>query len=119
MSTGSFNDDFSDYEEQPIGTAVTTNDSVVEGAHMRNAEDNSNGQLQSPVRERPHHAEKIVKAMDFDSTGDNSGMDVGEEWKARQESMLKGVVDLSHTVDTDRETTRAPGKSLYSRYSRD
>lgn len=53
-----------------------------------------------------------VKSVDFESSGDNLGAFNGDEWKSKQESMLEGVVNLSNTVDTDRETSWAPGKSL-------
>lgn len=54
-----------------------------------------------------------VKPTDFDSSGDYHGTFKGDEWKVKQESMLKGIVELNNTVDTDRETSWAPGKSFF------
>ncbi|RMZ68933.1 alcohol dehydrogenase [Pyrenophora seminiperda CCB06] len=39
---------------------------------------------------------------------DNRDDDRSPDWKARQQSMLEGVVDLKNTVDADRDTAWAP-----------
>jgi len=49
---------------------------------------------------KPHH--------ELETTKDYNSTDRGQEWKAKQQSMLEGVVDLNNTVDTDRDTTWAP-----------
>lgn len=53
-----------------------------------------------------------VKPAGFDSTSDKHGVySNDEEWQVKQKSMLNGIVDLNDTVETDRETSWAPGKS--------
>ena len=47
---------------------------------------------------------------DLETTKQHSSLDRDQNWKAKQQSMLEGVVDLKNTVDTDRDTTWAPGK---------
>ncbi|KAG9186540.1 hypothetical protein G6011_09648 [Alternaria panax] len=42
------------------------------------------------------------------STKDYQGTDGNHDWKAKQQAMLEGVVDLKNTVDTDRDVTVAP-----------
>jgi hypothetical protein len=41
-------------------------------------------------------------------TKDNQGTDGGHDWKAKQQAMLEGVVDLKDTVDMDRDIAYAP-----------
>jgi hypothetical protein len=46
-------------------------------------------------------------------TTDRPYVDNGQDWKAKQRTLLEGVVDLKNTVDMDRDVQLAPGKSLY------
>jgi hypothetical protein len=48
-------------------------------------------------------------------TKDHQGTHSVHGWKAKQQAMLEGVVDLKDTVETDRDTTWAPGKPLSAR----
>ncbi|KNG51331.1 hypothetical protein TW65_01346 [Stemphylium lycopersici] len=84
--------------EQPIGSALTTKDNITEGAHAHNVE--------SQNRNVPH--DMAVKPLNVASKREYAGMEAGNDWKLKQKSMLKGVVDLKNTVDTDREITWAP-----------
>lgn len=43
-------------------------------------------------------------------TKDYQGTDGAHDWKEKQQAILAGVVNLNNTVDTDRDTTVAPGK---------
>lgn len=84
--------------QQPIGSAVTTTNNFTEGAHAHNVESQNR---------RARH-EMAVKPLNVASKREYAGMEGGNDWKVKQKSMLKGVVDLKDTVDTDRETTWAP-----------
>ncbi|KAA8625403.1 hypothetical protein PtrSN002B_002915 [Pyrenophora tritici-repentis] len=56
-----------------------------------------------------HHQDMFVKPRhDHETAKDYDSIHRGQDWKAKQQSMLEGVVDLNNTVDTDRDTTWAP-----------
>ena len=52
----------------------------------------------------------VKPRSDLETTKEHSSLDRDQNWKAKQQSMLEGVVDLKNTVDADRDTTWAPGK---------
>ena len=79
---------------------MTTTNNFTEGAHAHNVESQNR---------RARH-EMAVKPLNVASKREYAGMEGGNDWKVKQKSMLKGVVDLKNTVDTDRETTWAPSK---------
>ena len=65
----------------------------------------------APSREVLDHRNMSVKPRsDLETTKDYSSIDRDQNWKAKQQSMLEGVVNLTNTVDKDRDTTWAPGK---------
>ena len=99
--------------EQSVGRAVTTNGNLAEKTQWDSTEDIGRRRSQSSERDRHAHLDMAVKSVDFDSSNGYHGTFSRDEWKSKQESMLKGIVDLSNTVDTDRETSWAPGKSFF------
>ena len=102
--------------EEFVGRAVTTNGNLVEKPQWDHTANTGRRRSQSSGRDRHVHRDMAVKPADFDTSGAHDGTFSGDEWQSKQESMLTGVVDLGNTVDTDRETSWAPGKSLFFRH---
>lgn len=97
-----------DAREEFLGRAVTTNGNLAKETQWDNTEDTLRRRSQSSERDKHDHEDMAVKSADFDSSDGYHNIFGGDEWKSKRESMLKGVVDLSNTVDTDRETSWAP-----------
>jgi hypothetical protein len=112
LYTGSTKHNQVDAQDNLVGRAVTTNSNIVAEAQHHDIED-SRSQPQRSERDRHSHRDIAVKPAGFDSTSDKYGQNSSDDWQAKQKSMLKGIVDLNDTVQTDRETSWAPGKSFF------
>lgn len=115
---------------RPHGDSLQTSDKIAPLSISKNKKpqgQDGGGARTAPSGKALGHQDMSVKSpRGLETTKDYNSTDRSQDWKEKQQSMLEGVVDLNDTVDTDRDTTWAPGeqpplnlgvKSWYGPYS--
>ena len=102
------------HSARPHGDGSQPSDKIAPLSISKNkkpqGQDGGEARTAPPGKGLSHQDMSVKPPRGLETTKDYNGTDRGQDWKAKQQSMLEGVVDLKNTVDTDRDTTWAPGE---------